>query len=165
MNERTFVIVKPDAVQRGLVGEILSRFERRGLKLVNLRMLQVAAELARRHYAVHADKPFFAGLIEFLCSAPVVILMLEAPNAIRMVRRMVGATNPVEAAAGSIRADLGTDIGRNLVHASDGPETAASEIALWFGDDALAWDQTVHEWIVEGPSTNPPGNGQERGDG
>ncbi len=149
MSERTLVIIKPDAVQRGLVGEILSRFERRGLKLVNLRMLQVSKELARQHYALHAEKPFFAGLIEFICSAPVVILMLEAPNAVQLVRNMVGATNPVEAAAGSIRADFGTDIGRNLVHASDGVETAASEIAMWFGKDAVEWDQTLLNWIVE----------------
>ena len=149
MSERTLVIIKPDAVQRGLVGEILSRFERRGLKLVNLRMLQVSKELARQHYALHAKKPFFAGLIEFICSAPVVILMLEAPNAVQLVRNMVGATNPVEAAAGSIRADFGTDIGRNLVHASDGVETAASEIAMWFGKDAVEWDQTLLNWIVE----------------
>lgn len=149
MSERTFVIVKPDAVQRGLVGEIVSRFEKRGLKLVNLRMLQVGEELARQHYAVHAAKPFFAGLIEFLCSAPVVVLVLEAPNAIVLVRNMVGATDPVQATAGSIRADYGIDIGRNLVHASDGPETAAHEIALWFGDRALEWDQTMREWSTE----------------
>ena len=149
MSERTFVIVKPDAVQRGLVGEIISRFERRGLKLVNLRMLQVSEGLARQHYAVHADKPFFAGLIEFICSAPVVILVLEAPDAILLVRNMVGATNPVEATAGSIRADYGTDIGRNLVHASDGPETATHEISLWFGASTLEWNQTMREWIVE----------------
>ncbi len=149
MSERTFVIIKPDAVQRGLVGEILSRFERRGLKLINLRMLQVSEELASQHYALHTEKPFFAGLIEFICSAPVVILMLEAPNAIQLVRNMVGATNPVEAASGSIRADFGTDIGRNLVHASDGAETAATEIAMWFGKDAVEWDQTLLNWIVE----------------
>ena len=149
MSERTLVIIKPDAVQRGLVGEILSRFERRGLKLVNLRMLQVSEELASQHYALHAEKPFFAGLIEYIWSAPVVILMLDAPNAVQLVRNMVGATNPVEAAAGSIRADFGTDISRNLVHASDGVETAASEIAMWFGKDAVEWDQTLLNWIVE----------------
>ncbi len=149
MSERTFVMMKPDAVQRGLVGEILARFERRGLKLVNLRMLQVDAELARQHYAIHADKPFFASLIEFICSAPVVVLMLEAPDAIQLVRNMVGATHPAEATAGSIRADYGLDIGRNLIHASDGPETAASEIALWFSDSALEWTRSMQEWIVE----------------
>lgn len=149
MSEKTFVILKPDTVQRGLVGEIISRFEKRGLKLINLQMMRVSEELARKHYAVHSDMPFFAGLIDFICSSPVVILMLEAPNAIQLVRNMVGATNPVEAATGSIRSDYGTDIGRNLVHASDGPETAASEIALWFGEGALKWEQTLHEWIVE----------------
>lgn len=149
MTERTFVIVKPDAVQRGLVGEILSRFERRGLKIVNLKMLQVDDGLARRHYSVHSDRPFFAGLIEFICSAPVVIMMLEAPDAVQLVRATVGATNPVEASPGTIRADFGTDIGRNLVHASDAPETAAEEIDLWFGQDAVDWSRTLQEWIVE----------------
>lgn len=149
MSERTFVILKPDAVQRGLVGEILSRFERRGLKLINLQMMQVSEELARKHYAVHSELPFFASLINFICSSPVVILMLEAPNAIQLVRSMVGATNPVEATAGSIRADFGTDIGRNLVHASDGPETAATEITMWFGESAVQWDQSMLAWVVE----------------
>lgn len=149
MSARTFVIVKPDAVQRGLVGEIIARFERRGLQIVNLRMLQVDDALARRHYAVHADKPFFEGLIEFICSSPVVILILEGRNVVSLVRNMVGATNPAAAAAGSIRADFGSDIGRNLVHASDSEETAAREIALWFGEAALEWNRTVDPWIWE----------------
>lgn len=149
MSERTFVIVKPDAVQRGLVGEILARFERRGLKLVNLRMMQVDEEMARQHYAIHADKPFFTDLIDFICSAPVVIMMLEGGNAIQMVRNMVGATNPAAAAAGTIRADYGCDIGRNLVHASDGADTAAGEIALWFGEDCVDWERTLDPWFME----------------
>lgn len=149
MSARTFVIVKPDAVQRGLVGEIIARFERRGLQIVNLRMLQVEDALARRHYAVHADKPFFEDLIAFICSSPVVILILEGRNVVALVRNMVGATNPAEAAAGSIRADFGSDIGRNLVHASDSEETAVREIALWFGEAALAWDRAVEPWIWE----------------
>lgn len=149
MSERTFVIVKPDAVQRGLVGEIIARFERRGLKLKGLRMLQVDRALAGEHYAVHKDRPFFADLIDFITSSPVVIMLVEGKDAIRMVRNMVGATNPVEAEPGSIRADFGSDIGRNLVHASDGPETAAEETALWFGDEAVDWDRATDGWIWE----------------
>lgn len=149
MSERTFVIVKPDAVQRGLVGEIITRFERRGLKLKGLRMLQVGRELAGEHYAVHKDRPFFADLIDFITSSPVVIMLVEGKDAIHMVRNMVGATNPVEAEPGSIRADFGSDIGRNLVHASDGPETAAVETALWFGDEAVDWDRATDGWIWE----------------
>lgn len=149
MSERTFVIVKPDAVQRGLVGEIIARFERRGLKLQGLRMLQVDRALAGEHYAVHKDRPFFADLIDFITSSPVVIMLVEGKDAIRMVRNMVGATNPVEAEPGSIRADFGSDIGRNLVHASDGPETAAEETALWFGDEAVDWDRATDGWIWE----------------
>ena len=149
MSERTFVIVKPDAVQRGLVGEIIARFERRGLKLKGLRMLQVDRALAGEHYAVHKDRPFFADLIDFITSSPVVVMLVEGKDAIRMVRNMVGATNPVEAEPGSIRADFGSDIGRNLVHASDGPETAAEETALWFGDEAVDWDRATDGWIWE----------------
>ena len=149
MPETTFVIVKPDAVQRGLVGQIMARFESRGLKLTGLKMLQVSHELASQHYAVHKDRPFFASLIEFITSSPVVVMLLEGKDAIAMVRAMVGATNPVEAAPGSIRADMGSDIGRNLVHASDGPETAQAEIALWFGEGTVAWERATDSWIWE----------------
>ena len=149
MSEHTFVIVKPDAVQRGLVGEIITRFERRGLKLKGLRMMQVSRALAAEHYAVHRERPFFADLIDFITSSPVVIMLVEGRDAIQMVRNMVGTTNPVEAAPGSIRADFGSDIGRNLVHASDGPETAAAEAALWFGDEAVDWDRSTDGWIWE----------------
>ena len=149
MSERTFVIVKPDAVQRGLVGEIITRFERRGLKLQGLRMVRVSRELAGEHYAVHKDRPFFADLIDFITSSPVVIMLVEGKDAIQMVRNTVGATNPVEATPGSIRADFGSDIGRNLVHASDSPETAAAETALWFGDEAVDWDRATDGWIWE----------------
>lgn len=149
MSERTFVIVKPDAVQRGLVGEIIARFERRGLKLQGLRMMRVSRELAGAHYAVHKDRPFFADLIDFITSSPVVIMLVAGKDAIQMVRNMVGATNPVEATPGSIRADFGSDIGRNLVHASDGPETAAAETALWFGDEAVDWERATDGWIRE----------------
>lgn len=147
--ERTFIILKPDAVQRGLVGEIIQRFERRGLKIVGMRFVQVDEVLARRHYAVHESRPFFAGLIEYITSAPVVAMVVEGTNAIAVVRNTVGATKPAEAAPGTIRADFGLEIGRNLVHASDGPETAASEIALWFGEDLVDWPRAADPWIFE----------------
>lgn len=147
--ERTFVIIKPDGVQRGLIGEIVGRFERRGLKIVGMKFMQVSEELARKHYAVHEGKPFYAGLISYIISAPVVALVLEGTNAIAVVRKTLGATKPAEAELGSIRADFGLEIGRNLVHGSDGPDTAASEIALWFGDDLVAWSRANDSWIFE----------------
>ena len=147
--EKTFIILKPDAVQRGLVGEILGRFERRGLKLAAMKFIQVSDELARKHYAVHAERPFFAGLIQYITSAPVVALVLEGTNAISVVRTMVGATRPHEAAPGTIRADFGLEVGRNLVHASDGPDTAKDEIALWFGEDLVTWQRANDPWIYE----------------
>lgn len=147
--ERTFIIIKPDAVQRGLVGEIISRFERRGLKLTSMKMIQVSEELARKHYAVHEGRPFFEGLISYITSSPVVAMVWEGTSAISVVRNTVGATNPADAAPGTIRADFGLEIGRNLVHASDGPETAAFEIGLWFGDDQISWDRNVDPWIFE----------------
>lgn len=147
--ERTFIILKPDAVQRGLVGEIIQRFERRGLKIVGMKFLQVDEALARRHYAVHESRPFFAGLIQYITSAPVVAMVVEGTNAIAVVRATVGATKPAEAAPGTIRADFGLEIGRNLVHASDGPETAATEIALWFGEELVSWSRAGDPWIFE----------------
>jgi nucleoside-diphosphate kinase len=148
--ERTFIIIKPDAVQRGLVGEILHRFERRGLKIVALRMKQVDQDLARRHYAEHEGKGFFNGLITYITSAPVVALVVEGTGAVASVRQMVGATKPGEAAPGTIRADFGLEIGRNLVHASDKVETAVHEIALWFGDDLVGWERSEDPWVFEG---------------
>ena len=147
--EKTFIILKPDAVQRGLVGEILGRFERRGLKLLAMKFISVSDEFARKHYAVHAERPFFAGLVSYISSSPVVALVLEGEDAISVVRAMVGATKPNEAAPGTIRADFGINIGRNLIHASDGPETAKNEIALWFGEDLVAWERATDQWIYE----------------
>jgi nucleoside-diphosphate kinase len=147
--ERTFIILKPDAVQRGLVGEIIQRLERRGLKIVAMKFMQVDEALARRHYAVHEARPFFAGLIQYITSAPVVAMVMEGTDAIAVVRNTVGATRPAEAAPGTIRGDFGLEIGRNLVHASDGPETAASEIALWFGEDLVSWQRAADPWIFE----------------
>jgi len=150
MVERTLVIAKPDAVQRGLVGEIIARFEKRGLKLVGLKLMQIDEALAKRHYAVHEGKPFFAGLIEYITAAPVVVMVLEGPNAIQAARNTMGATNPVNANPGTIRADFGMEIGRNLVHGSDGPETAAHEVALFFTEDELIdWKRDADCWILE----------------
>jgi nucleoside-diphosphate kinase len=148
--ERTLVIVKPDAVQRGLIGEIVSRLERRGLKIVGLKLIQIDEELANRHYGVHKGKPFFDGLIRYITSAPVVVMVLEGNRAIEAVRNTMGATNPVNAASGTIRADYGMEIGRNLVHGSDGVETAAQEVALYFQEDELvSWSRDTDRWILE----------------
>src|SRR6476659_3120734 len=129
--ERTLVIVKPDGVQRALVGPILTRLEARGLRIVGLKLVQVSAELAARHYAEHEGKPFYAGLLKYITSGPVVVTCVEGTSAVQMVRNSVGATNPLNAAPGTIRADLALDIGRNLIHASDAVETAERELALW----------------------------------
>ena len=149
MSERTLVLIKPDAVQRLLTGRILSRFEERGLKLVGLKMLSVDRELAERHYAIHRNKPFFGGLVDFITSSPLVAAAFEGPNAIAMVRTMVGATRPHEAAPGTIRGDFGLETAQNLVHASDGPETAAAELALWFRPGELAdYGRDIDRWAL-----------------
>jgi nucleoside-diphosphate kinase len=147
--ERTLVLVKPDGVQRGLIGEILARFERKGLKVVGLRLLSVPREMAERHYAVHAGKPFYPGLVEFITSGPVAALALEGPDAIATVRRLVGVTRPNEADAGTIRGEFGISTLRNLIHASDAVETAAEELELWFAADTLVdYERAVDAWIV-----------------
>ena len=135
MPERTLVLVKPDAVRRGLAGEILARFERRGLVMCAARLVRVSRDLAERHYAEHAEKPFFAELVEFITSGETLALVLEGEGAIAVVRTTMGATNPAQAAPGTIRGDLALSMPDNLVHGSDAPETAEREIALWFGDD------------------------------
>ena len=148
--ERTLVIVKPDGVQRGLVGPILARLEARGLKLVGLKLVQVSEELAERHYAEHEGKPFYPGLIRYITSAPVVVGCIEGTNAVQVVRNTVGATNPANAAPGTIRADWALDIGRNLIHASDAPATAERELGLWFSDGELAsYPRDTDRWIFE----------------
>jgi nucleoside-diphosphate kinase len=149
VTQRTLVLAKPDAVQRGLIGEIIGRFERKGLKVVALRLLSVPRHMAEEHYAVHAGKPFYPGLVEFITSGPVAAIALEGPDAIAVVRRLVGKTMPNEAEPGTIRGDLGVSGLRNLIHASDAPETAAAELALWFGSDALVdYDRDIDAWIV-----------------
>jgi nucleoside-diphosphate kinase len=147
--EQTLVLVKPDGVQRGLVGPILARFEARGLKIVGLKLLQVSTALAERHYAVHQGKPFYQGLISYITAGPVVAMVLEGTNAIAAVRKTVGVTKSFEAEPGSIRGDLAMDLQRNLVHASDAPETARDEVALWFEGDVLSYGRDVDPWIFE----------------
>jgi nucleoside-diphosphate kinase len=147
--ERTLVLVKPDGVQRLLVGRIIARFEERGLKLIGLKLMRVDRALAERHYAIHRGKPFFEGLLDFITSGPLVALALEGPSAIALVRSMVGATRPHEAVPGSIRGDLAVETAQNLVHASDGAETATSELALWFSPDELfEYAREVDRWVL-----------------
>ena len=148
--ERTFVAIKPDGVQRGLVGDVISRLERRGLKLVAIRLMQVDEELAGRHYAEHVNRPFFPSLVSFITSGPIVAMIWEANNAVALARQTMGATNPGEAAPGTIRGDFGVDIGRNIVHGSDSLESAEREIGLFFGaDGALEYARSADQWIIE----------------
>ena len=152
MPERTLVIVKPDGVQRSLVGPILSRLEARGLKLVGLKLLAVPDALARQHYAIHEGKPFYAGLISYITSAPVVVAAFEGKDAVAAVRSTVGATNPSAAAPGTIRGDYALEIGRNLIHASDSVENGQAEVGLWFTDSELvSWKRETDAWISENP--------------
>jgi nucleoside-diphosphate kinase len=147
--QRTLLLVKPDGVQRLLVGRVLTRFEERGLKLVGLKLVHVDRALAEEHYAVHREKPFFAGLVEFITSGPLVAAALEGPNAIAIVRAMNGATRPHEAAPGSIRGDLAVETAQNLVHASDSPENAAAELALWFRpEELLSYEREIDRWVL-----------------
>ena len=149
MNERTLVLVKPDGVQRLLVGRLLQRYEDRGLKLVGLKFVRVDRALAEAHYDVHRERPFFGSLVEFITSSPLVAAVFEGPNAIGVVRAINGATRPEEAAPGTIRGDFALETAQNLVHASDSPENAAAEVALWFRDEELlAYDRDVDRWVL-----------------
>ncbi len=148
--ERTLVIIKPDGVQRGLIGDIIARLERRGLKIAALKMIHMDDALAREHYGIHEGKPFFEPLVKYITSAPVVVVVLEGRNAIEVVRKTMGATNPTDARAGTIRADYALEIGRNLVHGSDGPDTARTEVGLFFEEsEILSWDRDTDPWIFE----------------
>ncbi len=148
--ERTLVLIKPDGVQRGLVGEVVSRLERRGLKLAAMKLMQINDTLARQHYAEHVDRPFFADLVVFISSSPVVAMVWEADNAVDAVRNTMGQTNPVDSPMGPIRGDLALDIGRNLIHGSDSPETAAREVALFFSQgEILEYQRNTDLWINE----------------
>src|SRR3989304_421526 len=148
--DRTLVLIKPDALQRGLAGEVLSRLERRGLKIVALRLMRLDEALARRHYAEHEDKPFLESLVRFIISGPLIAAVFEGPNAIEVVRRVMGATDPQKAEPGTIRGDLGLYIQNNLIHGSDSPEAAKREIALFFDEnELLSWERDVDRSIQE----------------
>ncbi len=152
MSERTLILIKPDGVQRTLVGRIIDRYEQRGLRLAGLKMVQVDRALAEQHYGVHRDKPFFGGLVDFIVSSPLVALALQGPNAIAVCRAINGATRPHEAAPGSIRGDYALETGQNIVHASDSPETAADELKLWFSEDELFdYGRDLDRWVL-GPT-------------
>jgi nucleoside-diphosphate kinase len=148
--ERTFIAIKPDGVQRGLIAEIIRRFETKGFTLVGLKFMKVSRELAEQHYDVHRERPFFAGLVEFITSSPVVAMVWEGEGVVASCRKIIGATNPLNAEPGTIRGDLGINIGRNIIHGSDAQETAQREIALWFKPEELVeWKTTINPWIVE----------------
>lgn len=148
--EQTFVMIKPDAVQRGLIGNIISRFEQKGIKLVAMKLVSVSKELAEKHYGVHKGKPFFEPTVKFITSSPVVAMVLEGENVINIVRTMMGKTNPAEATPGTIRGDFGQFIGRNIVHGSDGKDTAEFEINLWFNKEELSQYTRIDEtWLTE----------------
>ena len=148
--ERTLVLVKPDGVQRGLAGEIVSRLERTGLQIIGMKLMLISEDLAGRHYAEHSEKPFYSGLVSFITSSPVVALVLKGPSAISTTRKIMGVTNPVDAAPGTIRGDLGVDMGRNLIHGSANAEDAAREVALFFDDSELVeYDRAIQAWVVE----------------
>ena len=148
--EKTFVLIKPDGVQRGLIGEVISRLERRGLQLVGAKFMQVSKELAEEHYAIHRDKPFFNDTVRYITSSPVMAMVWEGQNAVAAVRQTMGATNPLEAAPGSIRHDYGLFIGRNITHASDSPENGEKETNLWFSPEELViWKIDTENWLYE----------------
>jgi len=148
--ERTFVMIKPDAVQRGLVGKIINRFEQKGVKIVAMKMVSVSRELAEKHYGIHKGKPFFEPTVKYITSSPVVAMVLEGNNTIEMVRSMMGATDPQKAGIGTIRGDFGQFIGRNIVHGSDGPDTAEFEINLWFTPEEISKYKRIDEvWLTE----------------
>jgi nucleoside-diphosphate kinase len=149
--ERTLIIVKPDAVQRGLSGEIIRRFENRGLHIVGMKFIHMSRELAGRHYAIHQGKPFYDGLIQYITSAPVIVMVLEGTQAVAVARNTIGATRPADAAAGTIRGDLGLEVGRNLVHGSDSVDNAVIEINLFFSaGELIDWTRDTDRWIFEG---------------
>jgi nucleoside-diphosphate kinase len=148
--ERTFIMIKPDGVQRNLVGEVIRRFETKGFKLVGLKFLSVSKELAEKHYGVHKERPFFAGLVQFITSSPVVAMVWEGDGVVASARNLIGATNPLTSPPGTIRGDFGVSVGRNLIHGSDAIETAQYEIALWFTPEELvSWEPTITPWIYE----------------
>ncbi len=155
--ERTLILFKPDAVQRGLCGKLLSRFEEKGLKIVALKFMKITPELAARHYEAHKERPFYPGLVKFMTSSPVVALCLEGNNAIKVCRNLMGATNSAEAAPGTMRGDLGMSRSYNLVHGSDGPEAAVREIGLFFPEGVVAWNASAWNWAYDPVEELPKG--------
>jgi nucleoside-diphosphate kinase len=148
--ERTLIIIKPDAVQRGLIGEIIRRFEVRGLRIAGMKFMQISRALAEKHYDVHRERPFFNDLVAYIISSPAVVMVLEGKNAVAIARQTIGATRPSEAAPGTIRGDLALEIGRNLVHGSDSPENGQIEVANFFSEDELvSWQRANEPWIFE----------------
>jgi len=148
--ERTLILAKPDAVQRGLIGEIITRFERRGLQIVGMKLMNVSSALAREHYKEHVGKPFFKGLVDYITSTPVLAMVVEGPNAVELCRTTIGATNPVAATPGSIRGDYGVQVGRNLVHGSDSVKSGKREVRLFFkASELVTYKRTVQRWITE----------------
>lgn len=148
--ERTFIAIKPDGVQRQLIGEIICRFETKGFTLVGLKFMKVSRELAEQHYDVHKEKPFFSGLVEFITSGPVTAMVWEGDGVVAAARKIIGATNPLSAEPGTIRGDFGVNIGRNLIHGSDAAETAQREIELWFkAEELVDWQPTLSGWVRE----------------
>jgi nucleoside-diphosphate kinase len=149
--EKSLVLVKPDGVQRGLIGEIISRLERRGLRLVAAKFVAVSRSLAEEHYAIHKGKPFYEGLLDYITAAPVMAMVWEGPNAVAAIRQTMGATRPWEAAPGTVRHDFALEVGRNITHASDTPENGEKESALWFKkEEILSWSREIDKWVFEG---------------
>ena len=148
--ERTLVLVKPDGVQRGIAGEIISRLERTGLQIIGLKLMQISDDLASQHYGEHHGKPFYQGLVSFITSSPVIALVLEGPSAVSTTRKIMGATNPADSAPGTIRGDFGVDMGRNLIHGSANLEDAVREVSLFFNDSELTdYSRSTQQWIIE----------------
>ncbi|NJK80171.1 MAG: nucleoside-diphosphate kinase [Chloroflexaceae bacterium] len=148
--EKSLIILKPDAVQRGLIGPIITRLEQRGLKFSGMKLMQIGRALAEEHYGVHKGKPFYDGLVQYITASPVVVIAIQGQDVIQVIRNTVGATNPVNAAPGTIRGDYGLEIGRNLIHASDSPENGDKEVALFFAPEELTtWDRNTDAWIYE----------------
>jgi nucleoside-diphosphate kinase len=148
--EKTLVIVKPDGVQRGLVGEIIGRVERRGMQMAAIKMVHVSRQLAEAHYSIHKGKPFYDGLIDYITSSPVVVMIWKGNKAVEVIRQVLGDTNPTQAAPGTLRADLAIDIGRNLAHGSDSPQNAETEIGLWFtSDELVTWKRATEIWVYD----------------
>ena len=148
--EQTLIIVKPEGVQRGLIGQVIARFEQKGLKVVGLKLMQIPREMAERHYAEHAGKPFYEGLVNHITSSPVVVGVFEGPEAISVARTMMGVTNPKAAAPGTIRGDYGLDIGLNIIHGSDGPESAVREVSIFFTPaELVSYERAGDRWVAE----------------